>query len=140
MIAETISVGTELLLGQTLDTDAVFIAQMLSRLGISIHFRSTVGDNRERMQKAIRLALSRADLVITIGGLGPTMDDLTKETVAEVLGVEFREDAGHAQWLRELVCAARTGRAGGEFYEAGAGAEAGARTAQPQRHRAGGII
>ncbi len=103
MIAETISVGTELLLGQTLDTDAVFIAQMLSRLGISIHFRSTVGDNRERMQEAIRLALSRADLVITIGGLGPTMDDLTKETVAEVLEIGFQEDSEHAQWLRELL-------------------------------------
>lgn len=102
MIAETISVGTELLLGQTLDTDAVFIAQMLSRLGISIHFRSTVGDNRERMQEAIRLALTRADLVITIGGLGPTMDDLTKETVAEVLEVGFQEAPEHARWLREL--------------------------------------
>jgi len=91
-----------LLLGQTLDTDAVFIAQMLSRLGISIHFRSTVGDNSARMQEAIRLALSRADLVITIGGLGPTMDDLTKETVGEVLGVGFQEDPVHAEWLREL--------------------------------------
>jgi len=103
MIAETISVGTELLLGQTLDTDAVFIAQMLSRLGISIHFRSTVGDNKERMQDTIRLALSRADLVITIGGLGPTMDDLTKETVGEVLGVGFHEDAAHRQWLDEML-------------------------------------
>lgn len=91
-----------MLLGQTLDTDAVFIAQMLSRLGISIHFRSTVGDSRQRMQDAISLALSRADLVITIGGLGPTMDDLTKETVAEVMEIGFREDPEHAQWLREL--------------------------------------
>ena len=101
MIAETISVGTELLLGQTLDTDAVFLAQMLSRLGITIHFRSTVGDNPERMKEAIRLALSRADLVITVGGLGPTMDDLTKEMVAEVMGVEFAVDEAHAVWLRE---------------------------------------
>ena len=101
MIAETISVGTELLLGQTVDTDAVFLAQMLSRLGIAIHFRSTVGDNPERMKEAIRLALSRADLVITVGGLGPTMDDLTKEMVAEVMGVKFLEDADHAAWLRE---------------------------------------
>lgn len=101
MIAETISVGTELLLGQTVDTDAVFVAQMLSRLGIDIYFRSTVGDNPERMKEAIRLALSRADIVITIGGLGPTMDDLTKEMVGEVLGVGFTLDAGHAEWLRE---------------------------------------
>lgn len=101
MIAETISVGTELLLGQTLDTDAVFLAQMLSRLGITIHFRTTVGDNPGRLQDALRLALSRADLVLTVGGLGPTMDDLTKETVAEVLGVDFVEDTAHSQWLRE---------------------------------------
>ena len=101
MIAETLSVGTELLLGQTVDTDAVFLAQMLSRLGITIHFRTTVGDNAERMKDAIRLALSRADLLITVGGLGPTMDDLTKEMVADVLGDDFIEDTAHADWLRE---------------------------------------
>ncbi len=101
MIAETISVGTELLLGQTVDTDAVFLAQMLSRLGITIHLRSTVGDNAGRMKDAIRLALSRADLVLTVGGLGPTMDDLTKEMVAEVLGDGFVEDTAHSQWLRD---------------------------------------
>lgn len=101
MIAETLSVGTELLLGQTLDTDAVYLAQMLSRLGITLHFRSTVGDNSERIQEALRLAFSRSDLVITVGGLGPTMDDLTKEMVAEVLDDTFIEDAAHAQWLRE---------------------------------------
>jgi nicotinamide-nucleotide amidase len=101
MIAETISVGTELLLGQTVDTDAVYLAQMLSRLGITIHFRTTVGDNPTRMKDALRLALSRADLVITVGGLGPTMDDLTKEMVADVLDDGFVEDAAHAEWLRE---------------------------------------
>src|ERR1700712_350348 len=101
MIAETLSVGTELLLGQTVDTDAVYLAQMLSRLGITIHFRTTVGDNAGRMKDALRLAFSRADLVITVGGLGPTMDDLTKEMVAEVLGDGFVEDAAHAEWLRE---------------------------------------
>ena len=101
MIAETLSVGTELLLGQTVDTDAVYIAQMLSRLGITIHFRSTVGDNPERIKAALRLAFSRSDLVITVGGLGPTMDDLTKEMVADVLGDTLVEDAGHARWLRE---------------------------------------
>lgn len=101
MIAETLSVGTELLLGQTVDTDAVFLAQMLSRLGITIHFRSTVGDNAGRIKDALRLALSRADLVITVGGLGPTMDDITKEMVAEVLEDGFIEDTAHAQWLRD---------------------------------------
>jgi nicotinamide-nucleotide amidase len=99
MKAEIISVGTELLLGDIVDTDAVFLAQMLSRLGISLHFRSTVGDNPERLKETLRLALSRADLVLTIGGLGPTLDDLTKEAVAEVLGVEFIEDKAHRRWL-----------------------------------------
>ena len=78
MNAEIVSVGTELLLGQIVDTDAVFLAKMLSSLGISIYYRSTVGDNPERLRETLKLAFSRADLVITVGGLGPTQDDLTK--------------------------------------------------------------
>ncbi len=101
MIAEIISVGTELLLGQITDTDAVFLAQTLSGLGINIYHRSTVGDNPDRLKETLRLAFSRADLVITIGGLGPTQDDLTKEAVADVLGDVFVEDEAHAAWLRE---------------------------------------
>lgn len=102
MIAEVVSVGTELLLGQITDTDAVFLAQMLSRLGISLHHRTTVGDNPQRILETLRLALSRADLVLTIGGLGPTEDDLTKEMAAEALGVTLVEDAAHAAWLRDF--------------------------------------
>ncbi|MDQ2800062.1 MAG: competence/damage-inducible protein A [Armatimonadota bacterium] len=116
MIAETISVGTELLLGQTVDTDAVFLAQMLSRMGISIYFRTTVGDNEGRIKEAIRLALSRADLVITVGGLGPTQDDLTKEMVADVLGVGLVEDTAHARWLQERF-GERGGTADANFYK-----------------------
>ncbi len=101
MIAEIVSVGTELLLGQITDTDAVFLAQTLSALGINIYHRSTVGDNPERLKETLKLAFSRADLVITIGGLGPTQDDLTKEAVADVLGDVFVEDEAHAAWLRE---------------------------------------
>lgn len=101
MIAEIVSVGTELLLGQITDTDAVFLAQTLSGLGINIYHRSTVGDNPERLKETLRLAFSRADLIITIGGLGPTQDDLTKEAVADVLGDTFVEDAAHAAWLQE---------------------------------------
>jgi nicotinamide-nucleotide amidase len=103
MNAEIISVGTELLLGQIVDTDAVFLAKMLSRLGINIHHRATVGDNPERIKDTLRLAFSRADLVITVGGLGPTQDDLTKEMVADVLGDTFVEDAAHVQWLRDRM-------------------------------------
>ena len=86
MRAEIISVGTELLLGQIVDTNAPFLSRALSSLGIDVYYRSTVGDNRARLADAIRTALSRSDIVLTIGGLGPTQDDLTKETIAEVLG------------------------------------------------------
>ena len=103
MNAEIISVGTELLLGQIVDTDAVFLAQMLSRLGINIYYRTTVGDNPERLQKALALAFSRADLVITIGGLGPTQDDLTKEAVAEALGDTFKVEEAHLAWLKQRM-------------------------------------
>jgi nicotinamide-nucleotide amidase len=103
MNAEIISVGTELLLGQTVDTDAVFLAKMLSGLGINLYFRTTVGDNPERVREALRLAFSRADLVLTVGGLGPTEDDLTKEMVAEVLGDTLVTDAAHHAWLTEWI-------------------------------------
>ena len=71
MIAEILSVGTELLLGDIVDTNAVHLARLLSRLGVSLYSRQTVGDNPERLREALRLALSRADIVLTIGGLGP---------------------------------------------------------------------
>lgn len=87
MRAEIISVGTELLLGEIVDTNAVFLSQELAALGIELYHRTTVGDNARRLQEVITTALARADLVITIGGLGPTADDLTKETVAAVLGL-----------------------------------------------------
>ena len=103
MNAEIVSVGTELLLGDITDTNAVYLAQMLSRLGISLYFRSTVGDNPERLKETLRLALSRADLVLTIGGLGPTQDDLTKEMVAEVMATALMEDAAHRKWLENRV-------------------------------------
>jgi nicotinamide-nucleotide amidase len=84
--AEIISVGTELLLGQIVDTNAAYLSQVLSSLGIDIYYRSTVGDNAARLADTLNTALSRSDVVITIGGLGPTEDDLTKETIADALG------------------------------------------------------
>ena len=89
MNAEIISVGTELLLGHTVNTDTTLIARELSALGIDLLFACTVGDNAERLRAALREALSRSDVVITTGGLGPTGDDLTKETIAEAAGVEL---------------------------------------------------
>ncbi len=103
MIAEIISVGTELLLGQIVDTNAAYLAQVLSRAGVAVYFRTTVGDNPARMNQTLTLALSRADLVITIGGLGPTTDDLTKEAVSEALSATLMEDKAHIQWLLQRV-------------------------------------
>jgi nicotinamide-nucleotide amidase len=82
--AEILSIGTELLLGQIVDTNAQFVGQELAKLGIDCFFRTTVGDNKERIKGAIITALNRADIVITTGGLGPTADDLTTESIAEI--------------------------------------------------------
>lgn len=90
MIAEILSVGTELLMGQIANTDAQYISRRLAELGIAIYRHSTVGDNPTRVREALGQALSRSDIVITTGGLGPTEDDLTKETVAEYFGLEMR--------------------------------------------------
>jgi len=92
MKAEIISVGTELLLGQIVDTNAAYVARSLAELGFSVYRKTTVGDNRARLANAVREALERADVVVTTGGLGPTEDDLTRETIAEVLGVQLMEN------------------------------------------------
>ena len=86
MKAEIVAVGTELLLGQIVDTNSAYIAQQLTTVGLDLHFKSTVGDNLERIKGTLRTALNRADFVITTGGIGPTLDDLTREAAAEVLG------------------------------------------------------
>lgn len=89
MIAEILSVGTELLMGQIANTDAQYISRRLAELGIAIYRHTTVGDNPVRVKEALGEALSRSDIVITTGGLGPTEDDLTKEMVAEYFGLEM---------------------------------------------------
>ncbi len=77
MVAEIIAVGTELLLGEILNSDSQFLAQELSKLGIDVFYQTVVGDNEARLTQTIQTALSRSDLVITSGGLGPTHDDIT---------------------------------------------------------------
>ncbi len=84
LVVESIAVGTELLLGQIANTNAQLLARMLAEQGLHHYFQSTVGDNRERLTQTLHLALGRSDVVVTIGGLGPTQDDLTKEVVAGV--------------------------------------------------------
>lgn len=87
MNAEILCVGTELLLGDIVNTNAAYLAKELALLGIGCYYQTVVGDNPERLKASLSLALSRADIVITTGGLGPTYDDLTKETVAEYFGL-----------------------------------------------------
>ncbi|SDF97074.1 competence/damage-inducible protein A [Desulfovibrio legallii] len=101
MRAEIISVGTELLLGHTINTDAAHVARELSALGVDLLQVQTLGDNAPRLEAALREALARAEIVITTGGLGPTDDDLTKETVARVAGVPLEEDADSLARLLE---------------------------------------
>ena len=92
MIAELISVGTELLLGNIVNTNTRFLAEKCALLGISMYHQVVVGDNRERLAEVIRTALGRADLIILSGGLGPTEDDITKEVCAEVMEAPLMED------------------------------------------------
>ena len=101
MIAEILCVGTELLMGQVLNTNACFLARRLSALGITQRHQTVVGDNAERLEAAYRLALSRADVVITSGGLGPTVDDITKRVAAKVAGKELVLNPEAEVMLRE---------------------------------------
>ena len=93
MVCELISVGTELLLGNIVNTNTRFLAEKCALLGLSMYHQVTVGDNRERLAETIRTALKRSDIVILTGGLGPTEDDLTKEVCAAVMNCALVEDA-----------------------------------------------
>ncbi len=84
--AEIIAIGTEILLGEITDTNSVYMAQQLRQIGINLYFMTSVGDNIGRIASAIQIAMSRADVVITCGGLGPTVDDMTRQGVAMVTG------------------------------------------------------
>ena len=90
--AEVVSIGTELLLGQVLDTNSQFFALELAKLGINSFYRVTVGDNKDRIKATLLAALSRSDVVITSGGLGPTADDLTTECISEIFDAAQVED------------------------------------------------
>lgn len=92
MTAELISVGTEILMGNILNSNAQYLAGKCAALGFNLYYQAVVGDNYERMRAVVEMALSRSDIVILTGGLGPTEDDLTKEVCAEVMGMEMTED------------------------------------------------
>jgi len=91
---EIITIGSELLLGQIVDTNTTYLAQELGRMGVTVRFRTAVGDRLEEIEQVLLCALSRCDLIIATGGLGPTLDDLTREAVGKVAGVnlEFRQE------------------------------------------------
>ncbi|MFC5603131.1 competence/damage-inducible protein A [Sporosarcina koreensis] len=108
MKAEIIAVGSELLLGQITNTNAAFISARLAEVGIDVYYHTVVGDNPNRLEDAITIAQKRADLIIFSGGLGPTKDDLTKETIAKMLGTELESD--HAALLAIEAYFKRTGR------------------------------
>jgi nicotinamide-nucleotide amidase len=92
MRIEIVAVGTELLLGQIADTNSAWLGDRLASAGVTSHFHQAVGDNHERMTLAFRTALARSDGIIVCGGLGPTQDDITREAIADVMGVELVRD------------------------------------------------
>ena len=98
---EIVSIGSELLLGQIVDTNSAWISQQLAENGTNVYYKSCVGDNLGRITEVLRLALERADVIITGGGIGPTQDDLTREAVAEVFGVDVVTDPDSLTELRE---------------------------------------
>lgn len=108
MTAELISVGTEILLGNIVNTNAAYLAEKCAALGLSCFYQSVVGDNEERLTEAVEQAVKRSDIVILSGGLGPTQDDLTKEVAAKVLGKNLVEDDHSKQLITEYF--AKLGR------------------------------
>src|SRR6185503_14126474 len=98
---ELITIGDELLLGFTVDTNAAYASRQLANVGIQVVRRTTVGDDLDGIEQAVRAALDRAGAVITTGGLGPTADDMSKTAVARVFGTKLELDQEHLTWLEE---------------------------------------
>lgn len=103
--AELIAVGTEILLGNIANTDAQMLSERLAELGIDVLYHTVVGDNPARLREALELARTRADIIITTGGLGPTYDDLTKQTICDAFGRRNILHPELEQWLRDLFAA-----------------------------------
>lgn len=101
MVVELVSVGTELLLGNIVNTNTQFLAEKCAILGLSMYYQTVVGDNHDRMAETVRTALDRSDIVILTGGLGPTEDDMTKEVCAEVMGYPLEEDPHTRERIKE---------------------------------------
>lgn len=100
MKAELVSVGTELLLGEIVDTNAAYISKQLAEIGVDVYYRHTIGDNQNRLAEVLRLAFNRSDIVFTTGGLGPTQDDITREAFAEATFSSLVRSASAAEEIR----------------------------------------
>ncbi len=92
MTVELICVGTELLLGNIVNTNAAYMSEKCAMLGLSMYYQSVIGDNQERLEELLEIARKRSDIIILCGGLGPTQDDLTKDTAAKVMVKALVED------------------------------------------------
>lgn len=104
MRADIIAVGTEILTGQIVNTNAQFLSEKMAELGIDIYFQTAVGDNEERLLSLLDIASQRSQLVILCGGLGPTEDDLTKQTLAKFLGKSLTVDLLASRKLDRFFC------------------------------------
>ncbi|WP_435010067.1 competence/damage-inducible protein A [Tundrisphaera lichenicola] len=102
MKAEVIAIGSELVSGQSLDTNSQWLSQSLGAIGIPVHYHTALGDDLRENVEVLRIAINRADLVVTSGGLGPTQDDLTRQAMAEVSGVPLVEDLDSLEAIRSL--------------------------------------
>ncbi|WP_413627153.1 competence/damage-inducible protein A [Fructilactobacillus vespulae] len=118
MKAEIITVGTEILLGEIIDTSGPFVGKQLANLGIDVYYKDTVGDNFKRLDDAISLAEKRGDLIILTGGLGPTEDDITKQVLAKHLGLELVDDQVALTKINDFYAKSRTNRPGNELIMA----------------------
>jgi competence/damage-inducible protein CinA-like protein len=103
MQAEIVVIGTELLLGQIIDTNAAYLAQQLSSIGVDLYYKSTVGDNKGRIVEVLTLATGRSDIVITTGGIGPTLDDMTRESVAAVVGAPLQLQSHLLEQIKHIM-------------------------------------
>lgn len=92
MIAEIITIGTEVVMGNVLNTNSLFLSRKLTELGTEVHFHTSVDDDEKRLESVIKIAIDRADLIVTTGGLGPTKDDMTKEIISKALGLNIELD------------------------------------------------
>lgn len=102
MICEIITIGTEVVMGNTANTNSLFLSQKLTELGIEVYFHTSVDDNEERLASVIKIALSRSNLIITTGGLGPTKDDMTKEIISKAIGLNMDFDKSMENSIKDM--------------------------------------